>query len=457
MGFNITKDNRYLQIETIIWDTHTGLKFDIEHAHPAVICEMFKNQFSYTYKNKLMESNELFSKMKQLIYPLIEFDRDLVLEYEVRYGMNLIFESSENHNYTTGRIIEESWDFVKTKILGVIPVTQELMESWLSDTWDSVKKGGEWVLSKGKQAVKWVGDKLKQAGAWILNKGLPWFFSKLESFLLSPFGIGIDVALNVIGVGKIATAIIWGALGVWKIYQLFTGKIANDIWSYVDIAICLVGLVLTGGAALALKKGIQAAGKSTAKLLKLPVIKTIVQLLGKGLNFIANAILKPIEWLAKNVGGPKIQQMVSVAKSKIAQVFDGLNNFLKGGSTAVAGAGKQGIRGTLKQGIKTDIINPAKAAIKNPALIKKAAIKGTTWGLATHGALKGIEHGVDAYVDWKAAKNSDAVNQAINQIASNDDMVKGAVSTEMDALQSQFSALDNTMTTFRITRGLPNN
>lgn len=441
MSFNVTKDNRYLQIETIIWDTHTGLKFDIERAHPAVICEMFKNQFSYTYKNKLMESNELFSKMKQLIYPLIEFDRDLVSEYEVRYGMNLIFESSENHNYTTGRIIEESWDFVKTKILGVIPVTpQELLESWL---WDKVKQGASWVGDKVKQGAEWVGDKLKQAGSWILNKGLPWFFSKLESFLLSPVGIGIDVALNVIGVGKIATAIIWGALGVWKIYQLFSGKIENDIWAYIDIAVCLVGLVLTGGAAKALKLGVQAVGRSTAKLLKSPVIKTVIQLVGKGLNFIANAILKPIEWLAKNVGGPKIQQMVSVAKSKIAQVFEGLNNFLKGGSTAAAGAGKQGIGGTLKQGIKTDVVNPAKAALKNSALMKKAALKGATWGLATHGALKGVEHGVKAYVEYQGAKNSAAVEQAINQIASNDDMVKGTVSTEMDVLQSQFSALDN--------------
>jgi len=444
MGFDITKDNRYLKIETIIWDTHTGLKFDLEHVHPAVVCEMFKNQFIYTYKNKLMESNELFSKMKQLIYPLIEFDRDLVSEYEVRYGMNLIFESSENHNYTTGRIIEESWDFVKTKILGVIPITpQELMESWLEDKWNSVKSGASYVWDKGKQAVQWVGDKLKEAGAWVLNKGLPWFFGKLESFLLSPVGIGIDVALNVIGVGKIATAIIWGALGVWKIYQLFTGKIPNDIWSYIDIAVCLVGLVLTGGAAKALKAGVQAVGKSSAKLLRSPIIKTVVQLLGKGLNFIANAILKPIEWLVKNVGGPKIQQMVSVAKSKIAQIFEGLNNFLKGGSTAAAGAGKQGIGGTLKQGIKTDIVNPAKAAFKDPALLKKAALKGTTWGLATHGALKGIEHGVKSYAEYQSAKNSAAVNQAINQIASNDDMVKGTVSTEMDALQSQFNALNN--------------
>jgi len=216
MVFDVSKDKRYLQLENMVVDLETGLKFTLDSAHPAFICEMFKSQFAYSYKHKLIENNELFRKMKQLIYPLISHDKGIVSEYEVRYGMNLIYESSETFSYSTYKTIEESWDFVKTKMLDMLPITpNDLVEGWLGDTWDAIKTGA------GK-----VWDSIKDAASWVLNKGLPWFFEKLEGFLLNPVTIGIEIALTAIGVGKIAGAILWGALGIWKIYQLATqGKL----------------------------------------------------------------------------------------------------------------------------------------------------------------------------------------------------------------------------------------
>ncbi len=427
MSFNLSADKKYIQLENILVDLESGLRFNIDSAHPAVVCEMFKNQFTHSYKFKLVETNELFSKMKELIYPLINHDRDLVSEYEVRYGMNLISENSEDFNYGTYRTIEESWDFIKSKMLDVFPITpNQLIEGWLDDAWGAVKKGASWV-----------GDKLKQAGSWILNKGLPWFFQKLESFLLSPVGIGIDVALTAIGIGKIATTVIWGALGVWKIYQLFSGQIKNDIWSYLDIAICLVGLVFTGGAAKGLKAGISALGRDVSKIAKSPVIKPIVQLLGKGLNFIMSAILKPIEWLLKVFGGGKIQEAINVAKTRLKDVFASLEKSVK---PTGPGLGK-----TLKQGVKTDIINPAKQALKGkgPISIGKAAQKGVTWGLATHGAMKGIEGIAKSYGEKQAAKQGAETKQAIIQVASDEKMLQQTASSSLGDALSQMKALDN--------------
>ncbi len=431
MDFNISSDKRYLQLEGQIVDLQTGIKFNVESSHPAIVCEMFKHQFTHNYKMKLMETNDLFSKMKQLIYPFINHNKDLVSEYEVRYGMNLIHESADEFNYGTFRTIEESWDFVKSKVLEVFPMTPgDLFEdSWVGDLWD---KG----VNAVKKGAQWVGDKLKQAGQWILNKGLPWFFEKLEKFLLSPVGIGIDVALTAIGIGKIATTVIWGSLGVWKIYQLFTGKIKNDIWSYLDIAICLVGLVFTGGAAKGIKAGLGALGRDVSKIAKSPILKPIFQLLSKGLSFITSAILKPIEWLAKTFGGGKVQEMINIAKNKLSNVFKTLETSLKPST-------KPGLAGTLKKGVKTDIINPAKAALKDPALLKKGAIKGAKWGVGTYAAIKGIEKGAQWYGDRQSAKQTQAAQQAFTQIANNDALVQQTVTTSLDDALAQMNALDN--------------
>ncbi len=53
MVFDVSKDRRYLQLENMVVDLETGIKFTLDSAHPAFICEMFKNQFAYSYKHKL--------------------------------------------------------------------------------------------------------------------------------------------------------------------------------------------------------------------------------------------------------------------------------------------------------------------------------------------------------------------------------------------------------------------
>lgn len=443
MNFDVSKDRRYVQLENLIVDLETGLKFNINHVHPAIVCEMFKNQFTHSYKYKLMESTDLFSKMKQLIYPLITHDRGIVSEYEIRFGMHLIYESTEEFSLTTYKTIEESWDFVKKTVLDLFPITeQDLSEGWLDDTWNSAKELASDAWGKVKQGASYVWDKVKQAGSWILNKGLPWFFEKLEAFLLNPVTIGIEVALTAIGVGKIAGAILWGALGIWKIYQLFAGKIPNDIWSYLDIGVCLLGLLLTGGAAKAFGAAIKGAGRSIAKVAQLPGIKQLVQLLAKGIGYISNAILKPIEWLAKNLGGPKVTEMINVAKNKINEVVKKLQNTF---SKAAEGPG---LGKTTVQGVKTDIVNPFKKALntKTAAEWERAAFKGAKWGTGTGLAMKGIEKyaenkGKEQQAQMKQEKAK--VDQAIGQYANNDEALKQTATSELDALQKEFQAIDN--------------
>jgi len=416
---NISQDKRYLQCENLIVDLETGLRFNSNNPHPVFVCEMFKRQFVNSYKNKLMESKELFSKMKELIYPLIVHDRNLVSEYEVRYGMNMIFESKEEFSYSTMRMIEESWDFVKLKMINEFPL---IIEDWLDDAWN-----------KTKEVAGNIRDKVKEGATWVLNKGLPWFFKKLESFILSPVGIGIDVALTAIGIGKIATTVIWGSLGVWKIYQLVSGQISNDIWSWLDIGICFLGLIFTGGAAKGLKATIKAAGRDITKLSK-GVLRPLIELLGKGINFIIKALAAPFEWLAKTFGSGKMTEVINSAKNGISKIFNNLSQALKttGGSELKKVVGK---------GIKQDFVNPIKAAIKNPSVIAPALGKGATYGLAFHGGMKALERGVGSYGEYKQGQNKKDVEKIAKSIS--DDQLKQSTSYDLKSAIEQMKQLDN--------------
>lgn len=427
MGFNISSDGRYFELDGKIYDSITNLNTDIDNPNPIFICEMYKNLFVHSNDNNLFEIKDLFKKMKTLVHPFFKNNSNIIMEYEVRFGMIPLLES-KNSYMSHSIIIENSWDFVKIKLYELYP---ELINEGL---WDWIKeKGTESVKAASKFASDtWSG--IKQAGQWILNKGLPWFFKQLEDFLLSPVGIATDVALTAIGVGKIATTILWGALGVWKIYQLIsgesklTGNWKEDIFLYLDIAICFVGMIFSGGAK-AVKSGIVAAGKDVAKLGK-SSLTYVIRMLGKGLNFISKLILEPMEWLAKTLGGNKVTNMISSVKNSLGKVFKGMEE-------SVSHVAKLETPEMAKSYLKKDIITPVKAAIKTKGAIKSATKKGVQTGLAFHGLNKGIEKGVKAYVD-NNQKNQEDV---LTNIASDENLMQATISNDLnDALNQMKSS-----------------
>jgi hypothetical protein len=395
-NFNITGDGRYVQMLGRLVDLHTDISTDIDSPNPIFVCEMYKNQFAFAYKENLFESTDLFKKMKQLIYPMMGNNSGYIMEYEVRYGNNLIFESEDK--YRTEQIILESWDFVKNKLYEQCPmIIQEYswdeFKSDVGNTWNKTKEvaGKAWDKTKEVAGKAWEG--IKDAGAWILKKGLPWFFQKLEDFLISPVGIGLDIALTAIGVGKVATGVLWGAILVWKIYQLVSGQLdATSIWTYLDIAVCVLGVGFSG-AAKAARVTLKAAGKNVAKL-GAKFFGPILNVIGKGARWLIGVMLKPLEWLAKALG-PNATKLIQTFKGKIDNIFTKMSEAI----TKAAGSNAPSVGSVVKQQIKRDIVVPGLKAVKGrgPVSIATAAKKGATAGLAFAGGTALLNKGVEAY------------------------------------------------------------
>lgn len=422
-NITISRDGRYIVGFDTIVDTSTNMTMSINNPNPLFLCEFFKTQTTFNYKHSLVESTDLFGKMRKVIYQLLESDVMGIMEYEVKYGHQLLIESK--NTILTEQYITDSWDFVKSKILKKYPILNEQsVGDWISDkagqAWDGIKKGAEVV-----------GDKLKQSMQWVLTKGIPWFMENLEKFLMSPVGIGLDIALTSIGVGKLATGILWGMLLIWKVYKYAIGESdKSSVMTYVDLAVCLAGLVFSG-AAKGLKMAFKAAGNNILKVSG-QTLQPIISVLSKGATGILNLVLKPIEWLSK-VFGTKAQAMVSSFKSNINGLITQISKMFAPAATKAGVPGAEGLGKLVGTGLRKDIINPLSQATGKT--LRGATVKGLAAGGAVVAAEKGISKGAAAYADYQK-KNIDREKLVLaNTIP--DDMIKQGIDSEMGDLLKQ--------------------
>jgi len=271
--------------------------------------------------------------MRGFVYSFLGNNPDMIMEYEIKVGKSLIVESSYSDD--TIRQIDESWDFVREKLLIQFPLLVEGL-------WD-------WVSEKGSQAMDWV----KKQGQDILKGGISVFFDKLREFLYSPVGIGLDVALSSIGVGKIASMVIWGAMLIWEIYIASTEGLS--LWNGLNILFASIG-VLVPALAKSAKLEVGAV-KNAEQLAKTSVGGKLLSTLKGSLSKVMDGIKQGAEWLG-GVFGPTVKGWVSSAvngaESMIKKVIEILTpkSSLTGQKVTTAMAGK-----ALQKGVKTTLLN----------------------------------------------------------------------------------------------------
>jgi len=257
---------------------------------------------------------------------------------------------------------------------------------------------------------------------------------KIEHFMMSPVGIGLDVALTALGIGKLATGIVWGILFVWKVYQLLSGKTdSKSVWTYIDLAVCLAG-VLFSGAAKGLKAAFKAAGGSVMKVGG-KILQPIITVLSKGLGGIMNILIKPLEWIAKAFG-PKAAGMISSFKSGVGKVLENMKNVFAPAAQKAGVQGAETLTSLGKKFIQKDFTKPINAALKGkgPVSTATAVRKGLTWGGGTAVAMKGMEKGAQYFAGKNKGEDGSVASQEdLTKIASAipDEQIKQGVEDDM--------------------------
>ena len=246
-------------------------------------------------------------------------------------------------------------------------------DSWGQWALGGVKDAANYFYQSGKDVVtgttKFVGDVAKGVGQGIsavmrgdlkklfdlLKSGVVQFARYVRSLMYNPIVSIIDALLVFSGVGKAAQWIPWAIIVGLDIYEVinndFEIKMGDDILSkafrFLMIGCDILGLVLTGGAALTAKKAITPLTKMPKEkvvqsIAKNPTLKNTIQSMLNALSKLpaklneAVKLLKPrlpkfSEWLSKML------QSATTFMSKMKNAFAAL--FTKKGATIAAREG----------------------------------------------------------------------------------------------------------------------
>lgn len=321
----ISKDGKYIIYQDLIHEIGKKTeKIDVLN-----LFEVFKKQSQFLYENKIWDNSNLISFGRKLIYEM-DNGLDIILEYE-RNFQNLLTES-----VTTYKDLNEG------------------LWSWLKE--------------KGSNAI----NRVKGIADNLIKGGWTYFFNKLRDVLYHPAMIGVDVALTAIGVGKVATMVVWGALLIWELKTLIeTGMNMNTV---LNVVFAAIGVAIP---AFAKSGKVATQGVKTAEdLAKTSVGGKVLTTFTSVFSKVIDVLSKSIEWLS-GLFGSKVQSLVSGAISNFRNYFNKIVKFLTPKSSLTG-------RKVTK------------------AMVGQAAVKGAVSGAAFSGGEKLLNKGLESETGQKA-------------------------------------------------------
>ena len=330
LDFYISKNGRYIMIENMIYDKVLDRHGDINNASFSDLIDIIGENVAFLAQDVKTNLTEISSFTRKNVYHVLECFGEtdkrlsLMMEYEVKFGSSLLTESVANPKL----IMVETWNWIKEQVL----VLEQTYNPFNKDFWSksNAKQIGSNVVSSAKSFGKDVVDTTKSIGkaianpidtikkgwTWVKENGLGGLMEKIRSGLYSGVGTAIQIFLQFTGVGNVAVAIVWGAMLIYDLYKVFTGKPYE--WS--DILFDVLGII-SGGAVKVLKGAMSAVGitkgmsmgKGIQKLASNPTTKGIMSKIGGGISTVFGWIKKAGSWLSQKLGIKWVGDVVAKA------------------------------------------------------------------------------------------------------------------------------------------------
>jgi predicted heme/steroid binding protein len=295
----LSQNGKYILANGMVYDISLDESVSINDLSFGFWFDFIKENSISSLFNKTKTTLEIQKILRETVYNISEiFDTDsklnVLIEYETKFGNNLLIESEENLSST----INETFDFVKSKLLSYGILSEQ---SW----WDKTKN---FVSSTAKK----VSDKISGAWNWVKEKGAGWFFENLRTALFSWGGAAVQAFLSsgaTAGIGNVVLVIVWGAMLAYDLYLAVGGNV-----NWVNLIIDIIGIATTGPGAKIVGEAFKKLGIFGKKLPLNSILQTlskssvgkwfvgVIEMAVKGLSGISNTLTKGITWLAEKFG-----------------------------------------------------------------------------------------------------------------------------------------------------------
>lgn len=300
--------------------------------------QIMKEHYKTFYNANQMSLIEYSNSPRKALYRLLEIfevknSTSIIKEWEEVYGKKLLLINESVDKLIVESRVENAWNSVSHLLY------ENMIGDFFSDPLGSIGRGvknvGDWVGSGIKRGVNWVGDQAKQiqdkgfftwagekvSNAWTYVKDAvskAWkcltdnFFECLmegiRSALFSAVGMGVMTAISFIpGVGQVADVLAFGALVIWDIYKMLSGKYESGPykWSWTEIiidAIC-AALPALGLAFKAAARGIRSfAELGVSAATKGGIFAKVLNFFKSSIGLIFKSIGKAATWVGEKLG-----------------------------------------------------------------------------------------------------------------------------------------------------------
>lgn len=451
----LTKDLRYVftnkgiisVFESVDGNNQKSLiKYTPENIPQAINMVKEVNLFEYT--NKIIDRENFLSSSRKFLNRLVEITCDkneslnVITEWENNFGDKLLLINESDSDELITERVSESWDFV----IGLTeawynPFSKDFVAyrpfTWAYDKGKKVakayKEGGLKNVAKktwdyGVRKVKDVYNTVKDAvvAAWkcLTSNFVECLMEGIRSAAMSVIGVGVLTLVSFIpGVGQIPTFVIFGALLIWDVYKMLSGKYESGryAWSWMDIIIDAISLLFPW-----MGKGLKALAMGGVKTIsavwrlasKVPLLGKVLGIISKSLSKIGGFIAKGVKFIGEKLGIKWLSNFGSKAETSLA-------NLAKGGSSTATKTVTKTAAGTgSKETLKQTLVGQG----ANYVMPAKGVIVATTGGaMLLTGAICGYL-GLD---DWTCKQKAESGEITPEQIKKAKEETEGKISTEL--------------------------
>lgn len=323
------------------------------HNNLNVAIDIMKENTEFKFKTGKLDLVEYAAAPRRFLNNIIEIFQpensiSLIREWETIFGGdlllinesvdNLIIESRINESWESFKVLLEQWynpaDWGRAiakgakNVYGYGKEKVQNFKKWSGEQVKQIQQKGIWNYAKEKGAALWdtVKNAVKSAYKCLTNNFAECLMEGIRGAVMSAGGIAVLTGISTFpAIGQIPTVIIFGALLLWDLYKMMSGKYESGKhqWNVIDIIIDIVSLLLPalGKVIKGAMRGIKTFAQfGKAAISKGGILLKVFNAIKVGIVKLGGYVTKAATWIGEKLGMTSLKSWGSRATSQLSKI-----------------------------------------------------------------------------------------------------------------------------------------